>query len=285
MTDDADTSLHPASPDEAQASLRASLERQIERAQAALETQLAELRRAGLLDSNPALAEEMRGQLQILSSLSRFLPSVPLSALRQVQAEVATSVAAAGNLANQSQSLVTMAGVNGTADRMAELATASAAARQTTQDFMHDFYEKRIFDPYLHFASPEDEKEYREREAARQRAIEKAQAENTTEGNLVATKLAEEQLKDAGAHGADRSPQYRPSLDRLHQSATNLSASLSDEQNRNVDAAMSAALPKKADHSEAAANLKNAGVVVADQSQTGHGVTIDASLAAALGRC
>lgn len=262
------------------------MQRQVDSAQASLETQLAALQQAGLLDSQPALAEALHGQLQVLRGLSQFLPSAPLSALRQVQAEVAVSVAAAGNLTQQAQGLATLAGGGGTAERIAELATASAQARRVTQDFVHDFYEKRIFDRYLRFDSAEDEKEYREREAARQKAIEKAQAENTPEGNLRAGELAEAQLKDAGAHGADLSPEYQPKLDQLRQGNASLKAVISSPQQQQADAAvLAAASTNRADHAKAAAALKNAGVIVADQSQTGHGVTIDASLAAAIGRC
>jgi L-lysine 2,3-aminomutase len=39
------------------------------------------------------------------------------------------------------------------------------------------------------------------------------------------------------------------------------------------------------DHAKAAANLKDAGVILADQTKTGHGVNVDVSIAAALGRC
>jgi hypothetical protein len=150
---------------------------------------------------------------------------------------------------------------------------------------VHDFYDKHMFDAYLHFKSPEDEKAYREREAERKQAIEKSQTENTPAGDLRAGELAEAQLKDAGEHGADRSPEYQPMLDRLRKSNTNLKASISSAQNQEADAAILDVAPKQAVHAEAAASLKSAGVVVADQSQTGHGVTIDSSIAAALGRC
>jgi len=257
---------------------------QIDGARAHLEAQLSELKRAGVLDANPALAEELRGQLQILHALSQFLPSASGTALAQVRAEVATSVAATGSLTQQAQGAVAAADAARVTDYMAELAHASDDARRSTDDFLRDFYEERIFEPYLRFDTAEDERAYREREAQRKKAIEEAKAQNTPQGELRANELAQAQLEDAGDHGADRSPDYQPMLDRLERSHANLNAAISPPQAKEEHSSVAAFLPKQPDHVQAGTGLRNAGVIVADQTQTGHGVTVDASIAALIGR-
>lgn len=96
------------------------------------------------------------------------------------------------------------------------VAEASAHARETVQNFIHDFYEAKKFDPYLRFSSLEDEQAYREREAANLRAIQEAQSQKTPEGDLEAAALARRQLADAGDHGADKSPDFTKTMDGLN---------------------------------------------------------------------
>ncbi|MDI7774677.1 hypothetical protein [Asticcacaulis sp. EMRT-3] len=290
MTDDAPLPARPAKPEEPQASLREHLQRQIDSAHTALETQLAELQRTGLLASHPALAEELRGQLQILHSLSQFLPSAPASALRQIQAEVATSVTAASNLTQQAQSVVATAEAGHVIAHMAELATARDEARRTTDDFLHDFYEKHLFDAYLTFKSPEDERAYHEREAQRKQAIEDAKAENTPQGDLKAIELAQAQLKDAGVHGADRSPLFKDTNAQLESRRLALQGAIEHTEHEQsvqqtpATASLQNTPPDSPVDPQILAALKNSGVTLADQKQDGHGVTVDASILAALGR-
>jgi hypothetical protein len=87
-------------------------------------------------------------------------------------------------------------------------------------------YERKIFEPYLHFTSKEDEDAYRKREAETKRAIEDALKLNTPEGNLRAAELSAAQLKDAGAHGADKSPDYAPLLQQTNAAKTALESAL-----------------------------------------------------------
>ncbi len=116
------------------------------------------------------------------------------------------------------------------ATERAALQQASEAARGSVTDFMHAYYDEHKFDAYLEFASTQDRDEYRRREEERKRAIDTAMAEHTPEGNLQANKLAIEQLKDAGAHGADRSRDYQPTLEKLEHNERDLSQAIGSAQ-------------------------------------------------------
>lgn len=215
------TSRPAAEPQDAEASLRAELSAKIANAQSDLENQLAALRNAASMAAGGDALAQALAQLHGLSRLQQRIIHADASALIAIRGEVAASVAA-------TQALVQQAGPASTALQSAQAALyeASATADRTVRDFNRDFYERRIFDPYLRFTSTEDEEEYRRHEQERQRAIEKALAENTPEGNLRANQLAIEQLKDAGAHGADRSPDFKPTMDRLQKSSDALTKAI-----------------------------------------------------------
>jgi hypothetical protein len=162
------------------------------------------------------------------------------------------------------------------------LQQASAAAHQTVSDFERDFYERRAFDPYLRFASAEDEEAYRRREADRKAAIDRAMAERTPEGNLRANRLALDQLEDAGAHGADRSPEYLRTHDRLMATRDALtraitsapSAAISSSQPTTATTAdpLQSIAAKAPDAKGVAAALLAAGISPPASDNVGHGV-------------
>jgi hypothetical protein len=194
-----------------------------------------------------------------------------------LRAEIASAVAATHAYA-LSVSGVTGVGQTASAEQAAQaLRAASDTAHQTVANFSRDFYERKIFDPYLKFASTEDEEAYRRREAERQRTIDKAMAENTPEGNLKANRLALAQLDDAGAHGADRSPDFR----KWHSKLTKEGDGLADAIDRSTHSAPVTARIEQRDSvkpdsklsPELLAALREAGVTVPDQGGTGHGVT------------
>lgn len=95
------------------------------------------------------------------------------------------------------------------------LAATTAATRRMVQQISDDMFRRRIFDPYLHFASPEEEAEFRRREAERQQQIERLNATGRPADALRAGELVRDQLHDAGRHGAERSPDYAPTLRRI----------------------------------------------------------------------
>lgn len=82
-------------------------------------------------------------------------------------------------------------------------------ARSKVAGYANELFERKVFDPYLHFNSIEEETAYREREAQRKRAMEAALAEHTAHGDHRAAVLVYEQTVDAGAHGATASPDYQ----------------------------------------------------------------------------
>lgn len=139
-------------------------------------------------------------------------------------------------------------------------------ARRVTGDFVHDFYERRIFDPYLSFASPEEEQAYRDREEARQRAIEAARALGTPEGDLLALRLGREQLEDAARYGADESPAYAGVYAEISSAERDLRAAVEPEQRQRSTAALEDrdTTSEPLVSPDVLASLRNAGVTMTD---------------------
>jgi hypothetical protein len=266
---------HSAAPNGAEASLREKLSSQIAGAQADVQSQIVQLRSNGPI-SGDTLAQ-MAAQLARLSALQKQIGSADPKDLPTIQSQIAAAVAVAQSVAQQSQSAVTAA-----KSAQASLAEASEASRKVTNDFVHDFYDKHEFDKYLKFTSANDEEDYREREAQRHKAIELALAKHTPEATLEANRLALEQLKDAGAHGADRSPEYQRRINQLSASATALGGAIENNSTKTQQATANvfdSATPGKTVPPELVASLRDAGVTVPDQSATGHGVALKATSA------
>lgn len=193
-----------------------------------------------------------------------------------LRAIIASAVADSRAYAADARNAMTGAAQGSTAQAMT-LQQASEVARTTTANFMRDYYERRVFDPYLQFTSLEDQEEYRRREAARKEAMEKAQAEHTPQGDLRASRIAIEQLQDAGAHGANRSPEFQKDLDKLTATNASLATEMARPSTRPAQASadpLDAAKPTAKVPSELAANLRAAGIVVPDQDGRGHGINV-----------
>jgi len=224
--------------------------------------------------SNSLAIGQAEAQLHGLTLLRKRIDRADPATLNAIRAEVVASVAATQSFVQQTQG----AGSAVTAEKAA-LQQASEAARGSVTDFMHGFYDEKKFDRYLQFASVEDEQEYRRREDERKRDIEKALAEHTPEGNLRANKHAIEQLKDAGAHGADKSPDYQPTLHGLLSTqaalATRVDAGDKAKAQERLSAVASA--PPAAANSlspDVLTGLKNAGVTSSNSQTDGHGLTV-----------
>lgn len=211
-----------------------------------------------------------QGQMSRLSGLQHRIERAHGGGLAAIRAEVMASVAATQTMAQQARSTVTNA-------QAAEVAlhAASAAARREVTSFAADFYERKIFDPYLRFDSPEDEAAYRQRAEQRQREIEKAMAEGTPAGTLRAAELSIAQLKDAGVHGADQSPEFEARLNGLTNTRNALAARLPTSPQSDIASAPPRHDPTAdvAISSDILASLRNAGVVMPDQTVGGHGVS------------
>lgn len=247
---------------------------QLLNAQSDLSSQVQELRR----DGGSEVLSAAEAQLSELSQVQQRLASgiINVAALRS---EVTAIVAAATAVATEAR----VSRTSHAQHAEAALTMASAEARHTVDAFVTDFYEKKVFDPYLRFASAEDEAAYRERAEERQRAIQAAHAEGTPEGTSRATDLTIAQLDDAGAHGASDSPDFQTWRNRLGHSRTSLTAAMakssdgppvSDPAN-NRDPLEDISPNPHVDPSILAA-LKISGVTVSDPSATGHGLNANA---------
>jgi hypothetical protein len=145
------------------------------------------------------------------SQLSLALDS-PTATLRLSDLE---AIAAAVNSADI-QGLVASAAAAGTPAAVAqELATSSAATHAQVQTLAGDLFEKKLFDPYLHFANAEEEAAFRRRQAETQQYVAAQLAKDTPEGNLNAGGGMVDAMIDARAHGASDSPDFTPRLSSL----------------------------------------------------------------------
>jgi hypothetical protein len=256
---------------ETEASLRYNLVQQLARAEADLRALIERLGTAG----DSAVTQDAQQQLTALRALRSQVATAGLLDLISLRSDVAATVSTASSVVAQGQ---------GVADRAAaadRLAHADDEARRSVAGFMDDYYKKKIFDPYLRFSSDEDRDAFRERERERQEAIARAQDQHTPEGNLEAIRLSAEQLKDAGAHGADRSSDYAPMLARLTADKQALATQV-DAAAKNKQAADQLAIlnsdPQDAPivgnlTTNLIAQLKRAGMTSSDGASEGHGLS------------
>lgn len=183
--------------------MRAELLGQLVAAQFSLDAVIAELERSG------APVDAARNQLQALTDTLRMVGAASPAALAQMRAEIVATVGAANMVAQQSRN----AASRDTPDDL--LAATSANTRAAVQRISADLFERKIFDRDLLFASEEDERAYRQREAEREARVREELAKGTPEGNLNAAAGTIGQMVDAGAHGADRNPQFQQQFDEL----------------------------------------------------------------------
>jgi hypothetical protein len=252
-----------------EASLRAELTGAIAVAQIEIANAIAELARSGA--DNAALTN----QSQALQQLQRTVGSANLGSLLAVRSEVAATASSATNLANQAIATATSA-----AAAQANL-TPAERARANIEALSHDLFERKVLDPYLEFNSPEDEAAYRKREAERDEARKRALALGTPEGDRRATEIVRDQLLDAGAHGAYRSPDFAAMMLRANAATADLQPSpRTTEQSSNASEVQSA---KGAERlvpddglGDILATLKAAGVTTSamQASDAGHGVSL-----------
>lgn len=199
----------PATPDDPQASLRAELLGQIVAAQFDLEAVVTELTRTG------GNAGDAQNQLQFLSSLQRTVGAANPVALAQMRSEISATVNAAQAVAAQGRNAAS-------ADDKPDRAMTAAEARQAIADVGRDVFGRRVLDPYLRFASVEDEEAYRKREEENSKAYERELAKGTPDGDRRAAEILRTQLVDARAHGAGDSPDFDSLFQRADGAATAL---------------------------------------------------------------
>ena len=225
-------------------------------------------------------AATARGEISLsdLFALQRSVATASPAALAGMRAEI---IAAAANIANDTKQAA-FAGSAPAAERLADARTNARSAVRTVMDGMKDF------DPYLRFSSAEDEEAYRRREEENRRAIEAALAKHTPAGDLEATRLAERQLADAGAHGAEASPEFAAQATRLAQSRHDLEQAMGDKTPANESVAATAqdkraeaasASPTDAELADVMATLQSSGVTVRDAQEKTHGVSANVAVA------
>ena len=212
-----------------EASLRAELTGAIAAAQFDIESAIAEVMRSG------ADVSALANQAQSLQQLQKQIGSAGATTLISLRAEIAGAVATTQAVTQQARTVAATA-----AQAAAEaLGAASANSRASVNAIMRDMHR---FDPYLQFASAEDEAEYRKREAERRAYIDAQHAKGTPEGNLNAAGAAIGQMADAKAHGAGNSPEFERWSNELTNTTTKLrdaarqSGLSTEEFDRNISA-------------------------------------------------
>ena len=243
-----------------EASLRAELTGAIAAAQIDIANAIAELARSG------ADSAALTNQNQALQQLQRTVGSANLGSLLALRGEVVATASNTTNLANQAISSAASA-----AAAQANLASAERA-RASIEALNRDLFENRVLDPYLRFASPEDEEAYRKREQEREAEIQRSLALRTPEGDCRAAQLTHDQLLDAGAHGADRAPDFGNML--------NQSAAAKETFANATPADQAVESPPKSPSSEVAdiaATLRAAGLSrdIPATEESGHGLSFD----------
>lgn len=207
---------HPVLPDDPQASLRLELVGQLVAAQFALEGALAEF--AG----NSGALGQAQLQLTMLATLRQQIGTASPATLSAMSNEIVAAVA-------QTQSVIQQGRAN-LANSESSSASGTAKARQLMQSVADDVFRQKLLDPYLQFATAEDEAAYRKREQERSVAYDDQIAKQTVEGNSRARSILQSQLADAKAHGAHRSPDMAAIEQQLAEAAQNLQPRASDRE-------------------------------------------------------
>lgn len=188
------------------------LREQLNTAQRELDIAMLDMREAG---ANEAAIAVLRDQAQNLVQLQRALTDRSRGGLDGLKGPVAAAVAISATLATSGRE----AALATKETNAAAIAAISAVARGQAEGLSRDIYERRIFDPYLKFASSFDEDLYRRREEANKRYIDAELAKGTPEGDLNATGGMLDQMVDAAAYGAARSPEFKERWEQLRDTA------------------------------------------------------------------
>lgn len=225
--------------------LRAELLGRLIAAQGGIEAALEDLKRAGTAsDTDADTVARCASQLAAILSLRDGLSSTPASALPGLRASVAATVSATHSVAQSARA----SAVN---IETAALLASAASTRNEVEALQVDLFGRRIFDPFLRFASREDEEAYRRREEENRRYIEQQLAAKTPEGDLNAAGATMVQMLDAHARGAGDSPEFAARWNRLvdttrrHREAVRADGRSTEEFDRNLKASVQRYLREK----------------------------------------
>jgi hypothetical protein len=255
-----------------EASLRAELTGTIAAAQIDIANAIAELARSG------ADSATLANQSHALQQLQSKVGSANLGSLLALRSDVTIAATSATALANQAISTAANASLTNANLSPMQRARASIEAVQ------RDLFEKRVLDPYLQFASAEDEEAYRKRERERKEAIDRERAKGTLEGDRNAASILDQQLLDAGAHGADRSPDFADMVQQVKSATADLQTVQQKQEaaiTRPSDKPTKGEQPAQSsdDLGDIFATLKAAGVTTPaiQAREAGHGVAVAAA--------
>lgn len=247
MTVDRDQQAKAVDP---QASLRAELLGQLVGAQLELQKIVAELARNG---ASTTLGDN---QLQALAQLQRAVSVADLKSLIALRSEIGAAVTSSQTAVQEGRSV---------ADNATAVSPA-AAARQTISEIGHDYYDRKVLDPYLKFSSEEDEAAYRKRERENKEAYDREMAKGTLEGDRHATEIMQRQLQDAGAHGATASPEFAGLMAKTQQAKADLLGQAQTSATTDPAPSKSSARAADAQLDDVLATLKAAGVQTTETS-------------------
>lgn len=238
------TASQAAKQPDSEGTLRTELAGKLAGAQNAIATQVSDLTASG---ADPALLAQLREQLTSIAALQDNVATALPAALASLRAEVRNTVAASASLAGQASAVLSAS----TSAAQANLAATSATLRQELASAHAALFERRVFDPFLTFASAADETAYREREEQTRRYIEQQRAAGTPEGELNAAGATMGQMLDAHAHGGGKSAEFLPQWTRLaeaterHREALRAEGRSTDEFDRNLTVSVRRYLKEK----------------------------------------
>jgi hypothetical protein len=246
-----------------EASLRAELSGAIAAAQIDIANAIAELARSG------ADSAMLTNQGHALQQLQRTVGSANLGSLLALRSDVTIAISSATTLANQATSTAASAAAANANQSPAQRARANIEA------LGRDLFEKRVLDPYLQFASKDDEEAYRKRERERAEAYDRELAKHTLEGDRNAHAILQSQATDAKVHGAERSPHFAALEAELKQAEQDFRPRSQSQQAKPPSSIPPPSADSDGSLSDVMAALKAAGVEqgVGAAPKGGHGVT------------
>jgi hypothetical protein len=163
------------------------------------------------------------GQLGRIATLMQSVGTASNAQLAAMSGTVAAAIGQSEAIAADARAQSAQAESAASSQRLSD---ARREAQQTIAALDDDLYKRKIFDRYLEFKSDEDKRAYREREEENRRALAAARAKGTAEGDLEALAIERRQMLDAGAHGADRSPEWQKRMEQMDEVRGNLRAAM-----------------------------------------------------------
>jgi len=170
-----------------------------------------------------ASTSQVDGQLGRIATLMQSVGTASNAQLAAMSGAVAAAIGQSEAIAADARAQSAQAESAASSQRLSD---ARREAQQTIAALDDDLYKRKIFDRYLEFKSDEDKRAYREREEENRHALAAARAKGTVEGDLEALAIERRQMLDAGAHGADRSPEWRKRMEQIHKVDGNLRAAM-----------------------------------------------------------